>query len=82
VHGSHPALQHPDLTSGPRSGRIGASWQSALSDIFAAQTLGCPMDRLIVLHIVIQFSAPAGALAWARRRFSRAMNDPKLTPRA
>ena len=39
---------------------------STLSVIFAAQTLGFPMDRLIVLHIVVQFSALAGALAWAK----------------
>jgi MFS transporter, UMF1 family len=36
------------------------------SAIFAAQTLGFPMDRLIVLYIVVQLSALAGALAWAR----------------
>ena len=36
------------------------------SAIFAAQTLGFPMDRLIVLYIVVQVSALAGALAWAR----------------
>jgi len=36
------------------------------SAIFAAQTLGFPMDRLIVLYIVVQFSALLGALAWAR----------------
>lgn len=38
----------------------------AFSAIFAAQTLGFPMDRLIVLYIVVQVSALAGALAWAR----------------
>jgi UMF1 family MFS transporter len=37
----------------------------AFSAIFAAQTLGFPMDRLIVLYIVVQVSALAGALAWA-----------------
>ncbi len=37
----------------------------AFSAIFAAQTLGFPMDRLIVLYIVVQISALAGALAWA-----------------
>jgi MFS transporter, UMF1 family len=37
----------------------------AFSAIFAAQTLGFPMDRLIVLYIVVQLSALAGALAWA-----------------
>src|SRR5262245_36166518 len=38
----------------------------AFSAIFAAQTLGFPMDRLIVLYIVVQISALLGALAWAR----------------
>src|SRR6266478_4821403 len=33
--------------------------------IFAAQTLGFPMGRLIVLYIVVQVSALLGALAWA-----------------
>ena len=37
----------------------------AFSAIFAAQTLGFPMDRLIVLYIVVQVSALAGALAWS-----------------
>jgi UMF1 family MFS transporter len=37
----------------------------AFSAIFAAQTLGFPMDRLILLYIVVQLSALAGALAWA-----------------
>jgi len=37
----------------------------AFSAIFAAQTLGFPMDRLIALYIVVQVSALAGALAWA-----------------
>jgi UMF1 family MFS transporter len=37
----------------------------AFSGIFAAQTLGFPMERLIVLYIVVQISALAGALAWA-----------------
>ena len=37
----------------------------AFSAIFAAQTLGFPMDRLIVLYIVVQVSALLGALAWA-----------------
>ena len=36
----------------------------AFSAIFAAQTLGFPMDRLIVLYIVVQLSALLGALAW------------------
>ena len=36
------------------------------SAIFAAQTLGFPMDRLIVLYIVVQVSALLGALAWAK----------------
>jgi UMF1 family MFS transporter len=36
------------------------------SAIFAAQTLGFPMDRLIVLYIVVQVSALLGALGWAR----------------
>jgi MFS transporter, UMF1 family len=35
------------------------------SGIFAAQTLGFPMDRLIVLYVVVQISALLGALAWA-----------------
>jgi len=38
----------------------------AFSAIFAAQTLGFPMDRLIVLYIVVQCSALLGALLWAR----------------
>jgi UMF1 family MFS transporter len=38
----------------------------AFSAIFAAQTLGFPMDRLIVLYIVVQVSALLGALAWAK----------------
>jgi UMF1 family MFS transporter len=38
----------------------------AFSGIFAAQTLGFPMERLIVLYIVVQISALIGALAWAR----------------
>jgi MFS transporter, UMF1 family len=38
----------------------------AFSAIFAAQSLGFPMDRLIVLYIVVQVSALLGALAWAR----------------
>ena len=37
----------------------------AFSGIFAAQTLGFPMDRLIVLYIVVQVSALAGAIAWS-----------------
>jgi UMF1 family MFS transporter len=37
----------------------------AFSAIFAAQTLRFPMDRLIVLYIVVQVSALLGALAWA-----------------
>jgi UMF1 family MFS transporter len=37
----------------------------AFSGIFAAQTLGFPMDRLILLYIVVQCSALAGALLWA-----------------
>ena len=37
----------------------------AFSAIFAAQTLGFPMERLIVLYIVVQISALLGALAWA-----------------
>ncbi len=35
------------------------------SAIFAAQTLGVPMDRLIVLYVVVQVSALLGALAWS-----------------
>lgn len=38
----------------------------AFSGIFAAQTLGFPMERLIALYIVVQVSALLGALAWAR----------------
>jgi UMF1 family MFS transporter len=38
----------------------------AFSAIFAAHTLGFPMERLIVLYIVVQISALLGALAWAR----------------
>jgi UMF1 family MFS transporter len=37
----------------------------AFSAIFAAQTLGFPMERLIVLYIVVQVSALLGALAWS-----------------
>lgn len=37
----------------------------AFSAIFAAQTLGFPMDRLIVLYVVVQVSALVGALAWS-----------------
>ncbi|MBI4638956.1 MAG: MFS transporter [Candidatus Rokubacteria bacterium] len=37
----------------------------AFSAIFAAQTLGFPMDRLIVLYVVVQVSALLGALAWS-----------------
>jgi UMF1 family MFS transporter len=37
----------------------------AFSAIFAAQTLGFPMDRLIVLYIVVQVSALLGALVWS-----------------
>ena len=36
------------------------------SAIFAAQTLGFPMDQLIVLYIVVQVSALLGALPWAK----------------
>jgi UMF1 family MFS transporter len=35
------------------------------SSIFAAHTLGFPMDRLIVLYIVVQVSALVGAVAWS-----------------
>src|SRR5262249_40360349 len=38
----------------------------AFSAIFAAQPLGFPMERLIVLYIVVQISALGGALAWAK----------------
>ena len=37
----------------------------AFSAIFAAQTLGFPMERLILLYIVVQVSALLGALAWS-----------------
>jgi len=37
----------------------------AFSAIFAAQTLSFPLDRLIVLYIVVQISALLGALAWS-----------------
>jgi UMF1 family MFS transporter len=37
----------------------------AFSGIFAAQTLGFPMDRLIILYIVVQVSALLGAVAWS-----------------
>lgn len=37
----------------------------AFSAIFAAQTLGFPLERLIVLYVVVQVSALLGALAWA-----------------
>jgi UMF1 family MFS transporter len=37
----------------------------AFSGIFAAHTLGFPMDRLILLYIVVQCSALLGALLWA-----------------
>ncbi|HLC42078.1 MAG TPA: MFS transporter [Methylomirabilota bacterium] len=35
------------------------------SAIFAAQTLGFPMDQLIALYVVVQISALIGALAWS-----------------
>ena len=38
----------------------------AFSAIFAAQTLGFPMERLIALYILVQVSALLGALIWAR----------------
>jgi UMF1 family MFS transporter len=38
----------------------------AFSAIFAAQTLGFPMERLIILYVVVQVSALLGALAWSR----------------
>lgn len=37
----------------------------AFSAIFAAQTLGFPMEQLIALYIVVQVSALLGALAWS-----------------
>src|SRR5262249_28227474 len=37
----------------------------AFSAIFAAQTLGFPLERLITLYVVVQVSALLGALAWA-----------------
>jgi UMF1 family MFS transporter len=37
----------------------------AFSAVFAAQTLGLPMERLIVLYVVVQVSALLGALAWS-----------------
>jgi UMF1 family MFS transporter len=37
----------------------------AFSAIFAAQALGFPMERLIVLNLVLQVSALGGALAWS-----------------
>ena len=37
----------------------------AFSAIFAAQTLGFSMERLIVLYLVVQVSALVGALLWA-----------------
>jgi MFS transporter, UMF1 family len=37
----------------------------AFSAIFAAQTLGFPLDELITLYVVVQISALVGALAWA-----------------
>ncbi len=37
----------------------------AFSAIFAAQTLGFPMEELIGLYIVVQVSALLGALAWS-----------------
>ena len=37
----------------------------AFSAIFAAQTLGFPMDQLIALYVVVQISALIGALAWS-----------------
>jgi UMF1 family MFS transporter len=37
----------------------------AFAGIFAAQTLGFSMERLIGLYIVVQISALLGALAWA-----------------
>jgi MFS transporter, UMF1 family len=37
----------------------------AFSAIFAAHTLGFPMEQLIALYVVVQLSALAGALVWA-----------------
>jgi UMF1 family MFS transporter len=37
----------------------------AFSAVFAAQTLGFPMERLIVLYVVVQVSALLGAMAWS-----------------
>jgi UMF1 family MFS transporter len=37
----------------------------AFSAIFAAHTLGFPMEQLIVLYIVVQVSALLGAVAWS-----------------
>ena len=37
----------------------------AFSAVFAVHTLGFPMERLIVLYIVVQLSALLGALVWA-----------------
>lgn len=36
------------------------------SAIFAAQTLGFPMAELIILYVVVQLSALAGAMLWAK----------------
>ncbi len=43
----------------------GVNTVAAFSAIFAAQTLAFPLDRLIVLYIVVQISALLGALAWS-----------------
>ena len=37
----------------------------AFSAIFAAQTLGFPLEKLITLYVVVQVSALVGALLWA-----------------
>jgi UMF1 family MFS transporter len=39
----------------------------SFSAVFAAHTLKFPMAQLIVLYILVQFSALAGALFWAKR---------------
>jgi UMF1 family MFS transporter len=39
----------------------------SFSAVFAVHTLKFPMARLIILYILVQFSALAGALFWAKR---------------
>ena len=66
--GARAVLAHRDLRRffGAYFGyEDGVNTVVAFSSIFAAQTLGFPMERLIVLYLVVQVSALLGALLWA-----------------